>query len=1000
MGTPTKPWREWLAVLAVVVGPLAAALPPRDAGAVIVQEWTAREMGGHPRLFRPMQSPSTGIIYTTNGESVQEFDGAKWRTLAWPTGGLVDPRDLVEDDTGRLWGVANNNVLRFSADPHGRWQGESLMARLPEAARLPGTGLRILRQGDTVWAVMTEAILAFSLRDDTARSWRTERELSVTGMIDGEPWFGAPTGTGRFLRFQNDRLEPAPAPPLPEGIDACVLEQAPGGEIQVTHTAGVLALRQGAWVPLSAGLDHFIRENGAAHTAVRLADGRRVIGLFSGLLVVAGADGQVHSALGEAQGVRFGGRHHLLADREGGVWITRDSGLLRVQLDSAVTRFGRAQGLRGNVRRLVAVDSTLWAIGAGGLFEWDPARGAFRQRLEIDALGAVGFSDGSWVAGGLAGTRAWSPREGGRIDVVDEKAVLSLIPAWNDPERFFTGHVNEVRVHHRSARGWEREAVIEGLGEQIYGLTLDGAGVLWMAAGHGRGLWRAEAPGGDWTKAQARRVGGGLPAAIWLARAVDGEAVIYGREGIWRTSADGSRCEPDARFAGLPQGPGTPVQRVAPGAAPGVIYVVGDAGFTDRVWRGVRRGREEHWSFTELPLAETRGHFTPATLLEDAATRTLWMGGGGGVLAVDLSAPPPGAPIAPAAKWRELHSLRGDRVFLGGAHGREAVTLPHAERAVVAEFAAAAYRANLGGGPEVEYRTRVAGVDREWSGWAKTSSRELNNLPAGTVRLEVQARNFLGAEGPVAALALVVPPFWWETWWARALAVFAGAATVAVAVRWLVRRQFQQRIALLEAQAAVQQERLRIARDMHDDLGSTLASIVHLSSGPEGHGQLARIHDASRDLVQRTRDIVWAATPQHDSLESLVEQMSAHAERTLGDRGIAVKVDLPADVPEEALPSAVRHDVFLAFKEAVNNAAKYSQAKTARVRVTLQPEALLIELADDGVGFAAGEVKGTGHGLPNLRNRLAAFGGSADITSAPGRGTTVTLRVPRSVQKS
>jgi signal transduction histidine kinase len=233
--------------------------------------------------------------------------------------------------------------------------------------------------------------------------------------------------------------------------------------------------------------------------------------------------------------------------------------------------------------------------------------------------------------------------------------------------------------------------------------------------------------------------------------------------------------------------------------------------------------------------------------------------------------------------------------------------------------------------------------------------------------------------------------------------LLAGAFLVAAIVRWFVRRQFQQRIALLEAQAAVQQERLRIARDMHDDLGSTLASIVHLSDQASAAGPaapaLARVHDAARDLVQRTRDIVWAATPQHDSLESLIEQMAAHAERTLGDRGIAVKVELPSQVPEEAMPSAVRHDVFLAFKEAVNNAAKYSQAQTASVRVTLQPDALVIELADDGVGFAKGEVRGTGHGLPNLRDRLAAFGGSANIASAPGRGTTVTLRVPRSARK-
>ena len=198
----------------------------------------------------------------------------------------------------------------------------------------------------------------------------------------------------------------------------------------------------------------------------------------------------------------------------------------------------------------------------------------------------------------------------------------------------------------------------------------------------------------------------------------------------------------------------------------------------------------------------------------------------------------------------------------------------------------------------------------------------------------------------------------------------------------------------------VNAKRLRIARDIHDDLGSTLASIVHLSDRSAGPGDapdaaLARIYKTTRDLVHRTRDIVWAANPQHDSLESLVEWMATHAERTLGDRGVAVKIELPAQVSEEAVGSAARHDLFLAFKEAVNNAAKYAQARTVTLRVDLSSAELIVTLADDGVGFAPGEIKGTGHGLGNLRQRLAALGGSAEITSAVGRGTTVTLRLPR-----
>jgi signal transduction histidine kinase len=375
--------------------------------------------------------------------------------------------------------------------------------------------------------------------------------------------------------------------------------------------------------------------------------------------------------------------------------------------------------------------------------------------------------------------------------------------------------------------------------------------------------------------------------------------------------------------------------------------------------------------------------------------------GGKMLVSLDLTAAAPPAFTPPAAHWRGVRPLEGNEIYYGGAAPATAVALPRAHRAVRVEFAAPELRVHIGGKTGIEYRTRAASLDRGWSSWSAASTRELTNLPAGEQKLEVQARNHLGAIGPAASLVLIVPPFWWETWWWRTCIALAGAGVIAGVVRGLVRRQFQQRIALLEAQAAVQNERLRIARDMHDDLGSTLASIVHLSSpeaaepGRPPDGTLPRVHEAARELVQRTRDIVWAATPQHDSLESLIEQLTAHAERTLGDRGVAVRAETSARVPDAPIGAAARHGLFLAFKEAVNNTAKHAHAHAATVRIELTADAIIVTLADDGVGFAENELGHPGNGLGNLRSRLQALGGSADIASAPGRGTTVTLRLPR-----
>lgn len=711
--------------------------------------------------------------------------------------------------------------------------------------------------------------------------------------------------------------------------------------------------------------------------------------------------------INEPAGVNFGVSPFTFIDRDGGLWMANASGIRRAQVDHVAVRHGPAQGLRGGVRRMGFEGDSLLVASAQGLFVRDAGNGGFTLQAGSPSDGqALLRGPAGWVI--AAGQRFGEWNAGAMVSAPGMPAAgLDLAADPRDERRVFIGSFNELKVVRRLADAWQTEATITGMGVSLYYVACDSRGAVWLSSSYDPGVWRLTAPGGDWTKATLERLdqgaGGIVPAAPWRVAVVEGRALVFGDQGIRGEETPGGRLVPAEQFAGLPHAHATPLLGVRGGNRPGVIYVAGAGEYRDRFWRGTRDSPVAAWAFTELIVPELTGQVRFEDMRESPDGRTLWLGGPDAAFSIDLAASP--APSRPlAARWRGIRLLEGAEFLHAGATEPATFALPLAERAVALEFSAADLRVGLNGRTGVEYRTRAAGVDRDWTGWSAKAARELTNLPPGPLAIELQARNEAGAEGPVASLTLEVPRFWWETWWARALAVMAGAGVVAAAVRWFVRRQFQQRIALLEAQAAVQQERLRIARDMHDDLGSTLASIVHLSdrSAPAGPADaaLARIHESTRELVQRTRDIVWAATPQHDSLESLVEQMAAHAERALGDRGIAVKVDLPAHVPEEAIGSGARHDVFLAFKEAVNNAAKYSQAKTAALRVELAPQALVVTLADDGVGFAPGVVQGTGHGLGNLRSRLAAHGGSAEIASTPGRGTTVTLRAPRAAQGS
>lgn len=989
------------------VGILTAAeepANPRYTGSLFVHEWTPEETGGKPQSFSVIQHPATGLIYAGNEAGVLEYDGARWRRLPLPAGAPVEgvvARGMDFDEEGRLWAAADNDVLIYAPDARGRWQPESLRTRLPATEPALGVVWAVRRNGGSMFGVITGGVIRVDARTRTLRRWPVTGVSAIVGLIDGETWIHH---RGKaLLRVRGDSLEPAPVPALPAGVWVHGVVRTAAGVVQVEYGGGVLELRDGAWVPLSAELGVTLAGADVASRTTRLPDGRRIFNTRSRTLVFADAAGRVLGRIAEPSGVNFGVTPQTMWDRDGGLWIANASGIRRAQIDRTVVRHGAGEGLRGGVRKLRFVGPDLLVAAAQGLFLRDPATGKFELQAGSlsDQQDLLRSPVGGWLM--AAGQRfgEWRDRTLIRVPGAPEEG-FSLASDPQDGARVFVGSTNQVGVYRRDEAGWRKETVLGGMSGGLYYAACDAAGALWVTSGYGSGVWRVTASAGDWTAAKVQRMdrgGAGAPVATWRVAGVWGEAAVFGAAGVWRTVAPGGPLVPDQRFVGLPRGVATPILWIASGNAPNVIYVAGALEWRDRLWRGTRERAESPWTFAEIPLPEARVNLRLEDMRESPDGRTLWLGGPEAAFSVDLRAPSSEFRV-PDARWRGVKILEGDEIVYGGAAERAVVELPVNRRAVALEFSAPSLRVHLGGRTGLEYRTRAGGVDHAWTAWSASAARELTNLPPGDVQVEVQARNHLGVAGPVAVMTLTVPRFWWETWWLRMCVVLAGVALVASGVRWWVRRQFRLKIAVLEAQAAVQNERLRIARDMHDDLGSTLAGIVHLSAGEGGAGAkpeatLARIHEATRDLVHRTRDIVWAATPQHDSLESLIEQLAAHAERTLGDRGVEVRAELPALVPEEPVGAAARHGLFLAFKEAVNNAAKYAQARTAVVRVELTERELVVTLKDDGVGFAPGDLLGTGNGLGNLRARLSALGGSADIASVVGQGTTVTLRLPR-----
>jgi len=240
-----------------------------------------------------------------------------------------------------------------------------------------------------------------------------------------------------------------------------------------------------------------------------------------------------------------------------------------------------------------------------------------------------------------------------------------------------------------------------------------------------------------------------------------------------------------------------------------------------------------------------------------------------------------------------------------------------------------------------------------------------------------------------------------------------AASAVAGLVRWVSYRRLRRRLARLAQQEAMQRERMRIAQDMHDEIGSKLTKISFMSERAKGElkgqqavaAKLDSIALTSRDLLQALDEIVWAVNPRNDTLEHLAAYLGQYAIEYLQNTAVECELHLEPGLPDCPLSAEVRHNVFLAFEEALNNALKHSGAARVRIDMATADSQFEITLADNGRGFdvdanALTEAASTppgkrgGNGLRNLRQRLVEVGGRCSISSGVGRGTRVVLSVP------
>ena len=281
---------------------------------------------------------------------------------------------------------------------------------------------------------------------------------------------------------------------------------------------------------------------------------------------------------------------------------------------------------------------------------------------------------------------------------------------------------------------------------------------------------------------------------------------------------------------------------------------------------------------------------------------------------------------------------------------------------------------------------KLDGADKDWIKEGKATTVNYTLLPPGRYDFKLKCND--GSEKPVLQIVIKLP-FWLSSWFI----ILCCAAFIAIA--YFLHTLSVKRLMAVEA------IRQKVSRDLHDDIGSTLSTINILSTmaksklieDPVKAGEyISKISDNSSRMMEAMDDIVWSINPLNDSMQRIFARMREFATEVLEAREVEVHFRFDEEANNLTLNMEQRRDIFLIFKEAINNIAKYAHATKVELQVTYKAPQLILLIKDNGKGFDVDKAD-NGNGLNNMQKRADKLKAIYHITSQPAAGTTIMLQM-------
>ncbi|MFO8029452.1 MAG: two-component regulator propeller domain-containing protein [Cyclonatronaceae bacterium] len=907
---------------------------------------------------------SQGIVYVANSYGAMRFNGEEWQFARIP-GQMVVSLVYGDDDRIYVGGFGEIGYVSVSspADPSSAtpWNYESLTPLMPDTVEFTYAWYS-QKTDDGVFFLSNEYF--FHYDGEQVHTIPAQTRFSNLFVMEGEIYVRE--SLAGLKKYTGEALVPWDKGAMfGDTTLRSVIELGDGTTLFVTYFELLLFDGQD-YRPFDNDAADYLSDN-YIDEAITLADGTIAIATRNGGVVWLDRDGSLLQILTEESGLISNTVYGLLQDNKGSLWAATINGLSRIDLQLPFRHIDSRHGLTGTANRITSRNDTIFVSTSLGIYVRDSQGNTLFSEGKTFCHQFLHHSEALYaICGGTLYRFA-----GDGFEPVSESAFSSAITSL-DQETVAAVHQTGVSIARLNGSQLETIYHADDFNTRPNSVLMCSSGYLWIGT-DSQGLFRLrlESRDGNITGHTITRflhedVNGSDIARVYVTL-LDGEPLFLTRyHGILYHDPESDSLIQTEQF--------------------GPDFMV-----TDRQYLHASQDPSGNvWFYSgdgyQAAMRQPDGTYDIRTTilnwLDIDQNNHIYTDPEGYVWYVDareLVRYNPKMHFDPEIGFRTEISevlVSGDSLVARGSN-RNPMVLPYADNDLRFTYAAAAYLDPA----RTRYRVKLEGFDDNWSAWTSETWKDYTNIPEGTYRFLLEARNLFGVVSVADPFHVRILPPWYRTWWAYLLYLVASVTVLYTGYRIRLNQLLR-----------VHRIRNRIAGDLHDEISATLSSISFFAKAVEDekiHGDRNRfvrlISDSAGDAKEKITDIVWAINPEHDDWNSFLSKCRRFSSDLMESKDIDYRLDIDERIPGK-LDMKLRQNLWLIFKEMLTNVARHSEASQVNISITYKAGKVHLKVSDNGNGMDP-QTPEYGSGMSNIRRRAEEIGATLVFDTAPGKGT-------------